>query len=162
MAYLNAAGELRMTRLPGVWSDLDGFLKTLGVLERIRRDSLPRELLDAVCEHESLPSSALTYPDAMLFYGDVALSWRAAGMPDKPELVPYRLRDQWMLLLPSWEGEETGALLSKHSAENLEGLFYDHDGLGHGNGCAGRAVGLVILEEQAGACLAVWERLVRE
>ncbi len=161
MAYLNGAEELRMTRLPGVWSDLDGFLKTLGVLERIRRESLPRELLDAVCEHESLPSGALTYPDAMLFYGDVALSWRAAGMSDRPELVPYRLRDQWMLLLPLWEGEDAGALLSKQGAENLEGLFYDHDGLRHGNGCAGRAVGLVILEEQAGACLAVWERLVR-
>jgi hypothetical protein len=137
-------------------------LKTLGVVERIRKDGLPRELLDAVCEHESLSPGALTYPDAMLFYGDVALSWRAAvEMADRPELVPYRLRDQWMLLLPSWEGEETGALLLKHGAENLEGLFYDRDGLRHGNGCAGRAVGLVVLEEQAGACLALWERLVR-
>jgi DEAD/DEAH box helicase domain-containing protein len=161
MAYLNRAGELRMTRLPGAWSDLNGFLNTLRVVNSIKKDSLPQELLDAVCEHDSLPSGALARPDAMLFYGDVALSWRASQMPDSPEIVPYRLRDQWMLLLPSWEGEEVGALLSKHGAENLEGLFYDHDGLRHGNGCAGRAVGLVILEEQAGACLALWERLVR-
>jgi hypothetical protein len=83
-------------------------------------------------------------------------------MPDKPDPIPYQLRDQWMLLLPTWENEEAESLLLKHGVDNLEGLFYDHDGFGHGNGCVGKAVGLVILEEQAGACLAVWERLVRE
>ena len=162
MAYLDQAGELRITRLSEAWSNLDGFLETLRVVGKIRNDNLSRGLLDAVCEHVSLPSGALAHPDAMLFYGDLALSWRSSQMPDKPDPIPYQLRDQWMLLLPSWEGEETGPLLSKHGAENLEGLFYDHDGFGHGNGCVGRAVGLVILEEQAGACLAVWERLVRE
>ncbi len=161
MAYLDGAGELRMTRLPGAWSELGRFRDTLGVVERIRKDRLPYELLDAVCEHENLPSGALAHPEAMLLYGDVVLSWRASQMPDSPEMVPYRLRDQWILLLPSREGEEARALLSKHGAENLEGLFYDHDGLKHGNGCAGKAVGLVVLEEQAGACLALWERLVR-
>lgn len=161
MAYLDEAGELRITRLPEVWSDLEGFLDTLRVVDSIKKDGLPSELLDAVCEHVSLPSGALTKPEAMLFYGDVALSWRASYMPDKPEPIRYQLRDQWMLLLPFWEGEGVGSLLSEHGAENLEGLFYDHDGVEHGNGRAGRAVGLVILEEQAGACLALWERLIR-
>ena len=164
MAYLDETGELRMTRLPRAWSDLDGYLDTLGRLEQLRKklEDIPPRFLDALSELEGLPSGALTKPEAMLFYGDVALSWRASQMPDKPEPVPYQFRDQWMLLLPSWEGEEAGSLLSKHDAENLEGLFYDHEGFGHGNGCAGRAVGLVVLEEQAGACLAVWKRLVRE
>lgn len=162
MAYLDQAGELRITRLSEAWSDLDGYLETLRVVSKIRSDNLTRELLDVVCEHVSLPSGALAHSDAMLFYGDVALSWRSSQMPDKPDPIPYQLRDQWMLLLPTWEDEEAGTLLSKHGVENLEGLFYDHDGFGHGNGCVGKAVGLVILEEQAGACLAVWERLVRE
>jgi len=77
--------------------------------------------------------------------------------PDRAEPVPYRVQDQWMLLLPGRDGVES--LLFERGVVHLEELYYDYDGLKHGNGTS-KALGLVILEEQTGACLAAWEKIV--
>jgi hypothetical protein len=164
-AHLDAGGELRVTSMPDAWLKVDCFVDTLKKIETLKRDvgNVPPELFDALGRKiVGLPAGVLAHPEAMLFYGDLALGLRVSDpeTPDKVEPVPYRLQDQWLLLLPGLDAAVVASFLNAHGASDLEELFYDYDGLKHKNGLGG-ALGLVVLEEQAGACLAVWERIVR-
>ncbi len=165
MAQLDAGGELRVTSMPDAWLKLDGFVDTLRKIKTFKRDvgDAPPELFDALGQTiVGLPAGVLAHPEAMLFYGDLVLGLRMSDpeTPDKVEPVPHCLQDQWLLLLPGLNAEDAATFLNVYGASNLEELFYDYDGLKHKNGVDG-ALGLVVLEEQAGACLAVWERIVR-
>lgn len=163
-AYFDAGSRLRVSPIPDVWLDLDGLVKTLRMVKTLEQEmgSLPPIIADAIGQRAGLPTGMLTHPEALLFYGDVALGMRTSDpeTPDRVEAVPYRLQDQWMLLLPGLDGAGAATLLSDHGIADLEELYYDYDGLKHKNGLD-QALGLVILEEQAGACLAAWEKIVR-
>jgi DEAD/DEAH box helicase domain-containing protein len=164
MAYLDADTRLRVSPIPDAWLDLDGLVKTLLMIETLKRKmgSLPPVIADAIGQKAGLLPGMLTHPEVLLFYGDVALGMRASDpeMPDRVEIVPYRLQDQWMLLLPGLDVAGVAAFLADHGIADLEELYYDYDGLKHKNSLD-QALGLVILEEQAGACLAAWEKIVR-
>lgn len=159
MAYLDSAGDLKVAPIPGAWLDLSGLRKTLSQVEilRAKMGIVSSTVSDVLGQRlAGLPAGALAHPEALLFYGDIVLSMRASD-PDRAEPVPYRVQDQWMLLLPGQDSVES--LLSERGVANLEELYYDYDGLKHGNGTS-KALGLVILEEQGGACLAAWEKIV--
>lgn len=83
MAYLDGSGILRMAAIPSSWSDLRGFRDTLlrvpqarAIGERMGVSS--SMVLDALGRRVGLPTEALAHPEALLFYGDIALSW---GLP---------------------------------------------------------------------------------
>ncbi len=167
MAYLDGSGDLRMAIIPSSWRNLKGVRDTLVRVPQARTlgakmGASSSMVLDILGQRVGLPAGALTHPEALLFYGDLVLGWRVPDpeVPDKIEPIPFHVRDQWMLLLPAWEDTDVETLLAKHGLVNLEELFYDYDGLKHENGTDSKALGLVILEEQAGACLAAWEKIV--
>jgi len=162
MAYLDSAGDLKVAPIPRAWLDLGRLRETLSQVEflRAKMDVVPSAVSDELGRRlAGLPAGALAHPEALLFYGDVVLCMRASDpeTPDRAEPVPYRVQDQWMLLLPGRDGVES--LLFERGVVHLEELYYDYDGLKHGNGTS-KALGLVILEEQTGACLAAWEKIV--
>src|SRR5215211_8700042 len=53
---------------------------------------------------------------------------------DKPAPIPYRLLDQWLLLVPARDAESAEKLLAERGVPELEELFYDRDGSKHANG----------------------------
>ncbi len=160
MAYLDADGALRTHPIPRAWMDVESFRNALVQVEKLEKaDILTPEFLAYLEQMLEIPELTLRFPKVFLFYGDVALGLRAADHGGI-ERMPHRLQDQWMLLIPGADAQGAMDFLSEHGSNNLEELFYDYDGLKHRNGLR-QALGLVILEEQAGACIAVWERMVR-
>lgn len=160
MAYLDAEGKLRTQPMPDAWTDTENFKISLARVAVVEQSgALTPELLPEVEKLLELPKRTLHFPKAFLFYGDVALSLRAADHGGV-ERIPHRLQDQWMLLIPGADAQNARDFLSGYGLSNLEELFYDYDGMSHNNGLH-QALGLVILEEQAGACIAAWERMVR-